>query len=239
MTLVIRDKLAVRAKDLLFNAQLPGWLYRLLWPGGDPFVAGFHEHEGIFVHVPKAAGSSVAEAMFRQPVGHRPIRRHLAYHPTLTASYFKFTFVRNPWDRLHSAYHYFATRVGTDWHRDHRWANEFIGPFGSFQEFVFALEDPRFAARVKRYDHFRDQVDWLVDPRSGRILMDYIGRFESLTDDFSRIRDRLRLSVELPHRRKGGGGDYRSAYDTRTINIVRSLYLRDVRAFGYDFGERL
>jgi len=233
-----RDKVEIRLKDWLFEAALPSRVYRFLWPGGDPFVPGFHGSKAIFVHVPKAAGSSVADALFGQPVGHRPIHRHIAYHPELVASYFKFTFVRNPWDRLHSAYHYFAARVGSDWHRDHRWANEFIAPFPSFQKFVEALEDPAFAARVKRYDHFRDQLDWLVAPRTERIMMDFIGRFESIVEDFAVIRNRLGLSVELPHRRKGGGVDYRAVYDTRMIETVRTLYGRDIQAFGYDFDGR-
>lgn len=79
--LSIRDKLEIQSKDWLFHVNLLGCAYQTLWPAGDPFAAGFYEHKAIFVHVPKAAGSSVADALFGQPVGHRPIRRHLAYHP--------------------------------------------------------------------------------------------------------------------------------------------------------------
>ncbi len=236
-TLTVQDKFEIRVKDTLFGAPVPRWVYRTLWRGGDPVVAQFHEHHAIFVHIPKTAGSSVANALFGSQVGHRPIRRHLAYHPVLVRSYFKFAFVRNPWDRLHSAYKYFANSVGSRAHRDHRWANEHIAPFGSFLEFVSALDRPSFAKRVRRYSHFRDQLDWVVDPRTGEVALDFIGRFESLAEDFAEICRRLEVDVALPHRRPSGGGDYRSEYDAHSIEIIRKVYVRDIDAFGYDFAD--
>lgn len=234
--LTLKDKGEIWYKNLQFCRQAPGWAYRCFWPGGNPFVEGFHRWQTIFVHIPKAAGSSVSNALFGEPVGHRPIRRHLAYAPDLVDKYFTFTFVRNPWDRLYSGYHYFARRTGSDGHRDHRWASVMLSEVSSFSEFVFLLEDPAYVRKLKRYDHFRDQVDWLVDPGSGELIMDFIGRFETLENDFLYVSHCLDIQVTLPHLRQGQQGAYLKAYDAHMVEIVQRLYATDIERLGYEFG---
>lgn len=237
--LTIRDRTQIQVKDAQFNIGIPGWVYRTAWPAGDPFVKGFHSHRSIFVHIPKVAGSSIAEALFGSSVGHRPIRRHLAYHPDIVSKYFKFTFIRNPWDRLYSAYQYFNRRIGSDKHRDHRWATAMLVGINSFEDFVLRLADPalNYGSMIKRYDHFRDQVDWLEDPRTGDLCVDFIGRFEWLERDFEHVMDKLGIDASLPHRRRGAGKSYQEAYSPEMVDIVRSLYSRDIERFAYRFGD--
>ncbi|MBB3229564.1 sulfotransferase family 2 domain-containing protein [Halomonas stenophila] len=222
-------------KHSQFSIGMPDWVYRYLWMGGDPFIEGFHRYQSIFIHIPKAAGSSVADALFKESGGHRPIRRYLAYSPDLVDHYFTFTFVRNPWDRCHSAYHYFACRAGSDAHRDHRWASAVLSGINSFREFVLLLKDLDYAKRIKRYDHFRDQVDWLVDPVADDFMVDFIGRFEVLGEDFEHIKNKMGVDVALPHHRKGGGGSYLLEYDEEMKEIVGFLYSRDIERLGYVF----
>ncbi len=233
--LTIKDNLAIGIKNCQFQVDIPGIFYRVLWPGGNPFITSFHSQRCIFVHIPKAAGSSVAKALFGESVGHRPIRRHIAYSQELVDQYYKFTFVRNPWDRLYSGYNYFHHCIGMTKHRDHRWATQMLGRFSGFEEFVNGLSNPDFVKTIKQYDHFRDQKDWLCDPSSGEMMMDFVGRFENLERDYNHVCARLGVTQKLPHYRRGKGSDYRTHYSDRMIDIVGEVYEADISAFSYGF----
>lgn len=233
--LTVKDKVEIAIKNLQFEKQIPSIFYRTLWPNGNPMLPAFRAQKCIFIHVPKAAGSSVSHALFGKAVGHRPIRRHVAYSPDLIKEFYKFTFVRNPWDRLHSGYHYFYRCVGMNAHRDHRWANQFLSQLNTFEKFIHELENPKFVNIIKKYDHFRDQRDWLYDPKSGKNLIDFVGRFENLDNDFKTICNYLGIERRLPHERKGNGGDFRKYYTKKMISIAASVYENDIREFSYKF----
>lgn len=206
------------------------------------------EHRFIFIHIPKTAGSSITQVLSphsRQPTDywmnrllarcgvrtnllapprHRWFRRHTTarrLRPWLPAavydSYFKFAFVRNPWDWLVSYYHFVLERPR---HRRHGQ----IRQLGSFAEFL-------------RYECSRRtflQSRFVTDAR-GRLIVDYVGRFEHLEADFQRICDRAGLDATLVRRNQSRHQDYRDYYDRRTIDLVAQGYRRDIELFGYAF----
>jgi hypothetical protein len=85
----------------------------------------------------------------------------------------------------------------------------------------------------------RPQVDYLVDA-SGRECVDYVGRFESLEDDYRVIRERLGLSQRrLPHIRHGTSHPHYSLlYSDATRDIVAERFAADIERFGYRFEDR-
>jgi chondroitin 4-sulfotransferase 11 len=77
----------------------------------DQYPPSFHSKKCIFVHIPKTAGTSVTDALFGTPrPRHRPLQWYEGMEPELYKEYFKFAFVRNPWDRLVSGYHYVVNK---------------------------------------------------------------------------------------------------------------------------------
>ena len=78
-------------------------------------------------------------------------------------------------------------------------------------------------------------MDWLTDNES-RIIVDYIGKFESLEDDFKRICIQLgKEHLALPHinitKRKG----YREYYDDETQQWIASRFSKTIKIFQYNF----
>lgn len=154
--------------------------------------------------------------------------------------YWKFCFVRNPWDRLVSCYEqkikkdpvynqgpYFVDGVDICLLKH---GNKFKGGM-SFEKFVDSVSG---ISDDVADGHIRSQSTFL---KSGdKILVDFVGRFERLTQDFSFVCDKLGLQdKELSHLLKMQRKDYREYYTSGLIEKVRQRYRSDIEMFGYDF----
>lgn len=196
-------------------------------------LRSFDRQRCIFVHIPKCAGVSVCRSLFGDyGAGHYPISVFQeVFEPPLFDSYFKFAFVRNPWDRLLSAYR-FLRRGGFN-ETDRRWARRHLAPYRDFREFVHGWVTPD---NIASWIHFRPQVDFL-SLANGKSGMDFVGRYEQLHTDFRRVCERLGVDNRLLHLNSDGHSDedYRAAYDTETRAIVAEVYRRDIAALAYCF----
>lgn len=137
-------------------------------------------------------------------------------------TYFKFGFVRNPWDRVVSLY---ERREGLQ-----------LREKMTFEEFVEWM-DFSSSTCIHPVPH-RNQLDWFVDPH-GNILLDFIGRFENLTEDWIRISRRLGIEKPLPHANKNPRRTrhYTEYYNARTRDLVGAKFRVDIEFFGYQFDE--
>lgn len=232
-----KDRIQITLKNLEFSFNYHLLLAKTPWPAKstNPFIPAFDDKSLIFIHVPKAAGSSVSSALFGGNTGHKPISRFYAHDPIKTRNYFSFTFVRNPWDRLWSAYRYFNAVVGQTAHRDHRWATKMLSDNSDFESFVLGLNQKNYRSHIKKYDHFRDQADWVcVD---GRLMVDFVGRFETLSSDFSYICQNAGIDVPELKKIRASSNDvnYKHQYSPRLAAIVEDVYRKDIELFGYSF----
>ena len=200
-------------------------------------------HKFIFVHVRKAAGSSIRDTLeplslvkptdtwskvksrflktekdyrryaFRQHDDINVAKRLMP--PELFESYFKFAFVRNPWDRLVSEYEFIRRRP------DHGRHSKVIKM--DFEKYIVYQSNRKDA----------HQVNMLAD-KNGKVLMDFIGKFENLHEDWNRVTDKLGIENKtLSHRKKANIKDYDSYYTPETRALVGELWKRDIEAFGY------
>ncbi|WP_299410221.1 sulfotransferase family protein [uncultured Roseobacter sp.] len=230
-----------RAKDIILGTLSPALLQHVLprvAAGKSPFLPSICAREAIFIHVPKAAGSSIKVEVYgsaKAAGGHRRIAEYAAYDMKRTAAFFKFAFVRNPWDRLLSAYSYLSQGTGTTF-RDNQFARQFLADTGDFDGFVRKLEDPRARRQILYYDHFRPQSHWICMPGARTHAMDFLGRFETMEDDMAQLRARLGLEAGAPVKaRPSQHLPYREAYSARARQTVAELYARDVALLDYSF----
>lgn len=205
-----------------------------------------HRHAFIFTAIPKTGTHAVRRAL-REHLGEEDqeqvglfVRKTLPYealaalqHGHLSLSqvrpylgeelfqrYFKFAFVRNPFDRFVS-YCAFMTRDD-----------------GAF------LKQPQqvmryFLFKERPLDHllFAPQHTFLTDSE-GRLLTDTVGRVERMQASYDEICARLGLSTSVLEKvNSSKRSDYRAYYTPELIEGVADLYRRDIELFGYQFDE--
>ena len=88
---------------------------------------------------------------------------------------------------------------------------------------------------LKRYDHFRDQIDWICINDS--LAVDFVGRFEKIDRDYDEVCGRLGvIATTLPILRASTkSATYREQYSPRMVTCVEDMYRRDVEFFEYAF----
>jgi hypothetical protein len=177
-----------------------------------------------FVHINKTGGSSI-EAALNLPFQHRTARelRELIGERRWAAR-FSFAFVRNPWDKVASHYHY---RVKTN----QTGLGERRVDFNDWIRLAYGEHDPRYYDNPKM---FMPQLDWITDD-AGQVLVDFVGRFERLHDDFEEVCRQVGRTSRLPHLKRSVDKDYRKLYSPEAAGIVSSRFAADIDHFGYSF----
>ncbi len=205
-----------------------------------------HEHNFIFVHIAKTAGSSIQDALepfadrmpgdrwsrFKSKAGivtnpestywpkhadYRFVRKRLgseAYDRMFT-----FAFVRNPWDLLVSSYHYIQRNQ-----EHHR--NAKIGRLESFDDYI--------DYEIRRNKAF--QTPGIYDDND-QPMVNFIGHFENLAEDFSTVCGKIGISAELPHVNASLHASYQDLYTTALRDKVASFWRRDIELLEYSFGD--
>lgn len=134
--------------------------------------------------------------------------------------YYRFSFVRNPWARAVSLYNGLL--------RDEiHVRNQGMNNYGTFKDFLKEHAGKGW---------LRPQLFWLrsID---GTIKLDFIGKFESLHEDFHKICSSLNVPpIDLPHVLKGSGESYTGYYDNESREIVSRIYGEEIELFNYSFG---
>ncbi|WP_374572457.1 sulfotransferase family 2 domain-containing protein [Phenylobacterium sp.] len=204
-----------------------------------------HRHRFIFAAVPKTGTHSVRQALREQlgdedveqvglfvnkrfpwedlaaiQHGHlslRQVRPHLGEEAF--DGYFKFAFVRNPFDRFVS-YCAFMLRGGEVFQER---------PREVMRHFLFA--DP-----PEQHILFRPQASLLTGEDGRTLLTDAIGRVEDMQGSYDAICARIGIPTRPLDRVNGSRrGDYRVYYDQALIDGVAARYAQDLELFGYSF----
>lgn len=194
----------------------------------------------IFVHVPKTAGNSIQSVLREysedeivalragqdgiERFGLRNPEFKIKKHSTL-AEYraalgearfrdlYKFTGVRNPWDRMIS-YYFRPTQHPTTWNRK------------EFRKVMLK------ALSVPDYLRLEEGEE---DPFGN---VDYIIRFENLADDFHSVCAVLGIpTARLPQYNRSTREHYSKYYDDELRELVRKRFAMEIERFGYTFEE--
>ena len=205
-----------------------------------------HSKEFIFIHNYKVAGMSISFALskynnpsFRASKKIDKVKlllkiypneysskfqRHIKAHElkeripkTIFKRYFKFGFVRNPWDWQVSLYTYM---LATKDHPQHK--------------------------TIKNLKDFDEYIDWRVNydlnfqkqffyDDEDHCLVDFIGRFENMSSDFNSICNHIKIVSNLPQINKSrfDNNHFLEYYTKKTIDLVYEAFLPDIVLFNY------
>ena len=202
-------------------------------------------HEFIFLRMRKVASTSMKAILLPlclpRPVGkfaHLKSRARLEWdyrnyvyraHDNIRAAqrrmpadtfkrYFKFAFVRNPWERLVSEYEFLLERPAHGRHSR-------VKALGGFKQFIHM--------QIPRKDAY--QVNMLCN-RKGELLMDFVGKLENLQSDWKTVCARAGLPYQaLPHKNITQRSQYQGYYDNESIQLVARHWSREIELFDYSF----
>ena len=225
---MIKNKALKIKKNSILPAKLKLWLVSKKI--NNPYADINDQYNAIFIHIPKNAGISIETALFNQKVGHKFLIAFKAHDQYKFSNYFKFSFVRNPYDRLLSAF-FFMKKGGRN-KTDQMWSQKNLSEIQTFQDFVLNLKSDSFAKKIMRWQHFRPQLDYITDEKNN-IALDYMGRVETIESDIKKIQSKLNLeSISLGHLNKSQkvSKDY---YNENLKDIVKKRYQKDFEQLGY------
>ena len=208
------------------------------------------ERRCIFVHIPKTGGTSVEDAIWGADWSKRTPQQlwmglvrpgfnkyqsgglqHLLARQICEEvgadrfeSFYKFSFVRNPWDKAVSQFHYMKTRP------DLRMLMG-VRPWTTFRKYLRILRK-HHNRHVQSYEQWR-----FVCREDGELMVDFLGRFESLEEDFRKVASAIGLDdVTLPHSMKTKKRrPYTEYYDRGSADIIAEIYARDIELLDYRF----
>tara|TARA_Y100000310_G_scaffold265103_1_gene275976 strand:- start:327 stop:968 length:642 start_codon:yes stop_codon:yes gene_type:complete len=206
-----------------------------------------HKLKFIFIHIHKCAGTSITKVLDKANVlgpedivigctkkgeelekagGWNGLDKHStaleireAVGEEVWNSYFKFTIVRNPWDRAVSTYHWWLKTKynGEDGKGD---IIRSLGSLGSFEKFVMS--------KHMYHDNCTDRIGGNLD---------YVGRFEHVRRSFAYFCGRMGLpDLRLTKNNKTEHDHFSLYYNDETEDRIERIFAKDISAFNYKFG---
>lgn len=197
-----------------------------------------HKYKFIFVHVEKTGGNSIQSVLrkysedklvlnnkkkglgggFELETKNLNINKHSTikdYYSELNKEkfkdYFKFTCVRNPWDRAFSWYNFMLGRG--------------------------VVKNKNLKSFLKEQELPNNQFDAISI--NDKIAVDFIMKFENLEEDFKKVCDQIGIHREKPpHLNKTEHKHYSKYYDVMTKELVSQLFKQEIKRFNYVFENK-
>lgn len=220
-----------------------------------------HKHKFVFIHSPKTAGTSIRKVFCYSPYFNKEliigrwhnirqeqytkspfISRDIWTHTTALAgkeffkkngwnwdSYFKFGFIRNPWDRMMSSYRYLIENIKNR-----------KNPNPKNVEIYETFRDKPIKDFIMEKSVGDPTLKYLCD-KNGNLMVDYLGKFETLQRDIKSIIARIDPNIEdcqwsLPHINKTKKTQhYSEFYDSESKEKVRSVCWKTIELGDYKF----
>jgi len=216
-----------------------------------------HSNKLIFVHIQKTGGSTVEKVLKTQisDIQSLGCKHNFVINEIDTVNkyshYFKFAFVRNPWDRLVSWFSMLDEARKVTWydrltskraknryrHTKKNWFWQYVHQHGrTFDDFILKCSGVIGSKLPGGLSHISfNQLDYIAD-KEGNLLVDFAGRFENFQEDFRRIGQEIDVDLShIPWANPTKHKHYSEYYTPQTRALVEKIYRRDIERFDYKF----
>lgn len=208
-----------------------------------------HKHKCIFLHIPKAAGTSI-ERFLRQvdpEIPNKVLRkRGFSHFLNDHLDYYVFSFVRNPYDRFVSAWKWGELKFSKEGELPFYKKERSV----SFGEYVLLTADLKYRKDNQNlwseYDeyHTLPQFEffpnlngghYFTDKISPAFTCDFIGRLENLHEDFNTVCSGIGTKqFKLPHAYNSKTFKQAFGWTSELKEKVCNYYKKDFELFNYE-----
>jgi hypothetical protein len=192
------------------------------------YIDGFDKTKSIFIHIPKAAGSSIAHSIYDEQPGHYQWDEYKLISNKKFEKYYKFSFVRHPFDRIFSAYSYLKSGGGNKY--DKAFSDKFFIEIINFDQFIDKIYNEQ---SYLDWIHFVPQHKFICD-KHGHLMIDYLARFENINDGFNEIASTLNIKATLGFKNKTKIINRDNSCSDSSEAKIRELYKKDFELFDYE-----
>lgn len=184
-----------------------------------------NQHHFIYYDIPKVGSSSLRRMLFPKswPLSNvSPCIDSVQANIIPEVEYISFTFVRNPYDRILSAWKYFTN---DSWAVGRMKKNNItFNPNTTFEEFLDV------AVNQHADHHWQPQCDYVPHD------VQFIGRLENFQNEYNDLCDLIGIPKStVLHEKKSNRDHYSTYYNDKTKKIVDDVYSQDIKRFGYTF----
>lgn len=188
-------------------------------------------HKFIFIHVPKCGGMTVMKHFksFWTPTNEHMFMSEIDEMIGDLDSYYKFTVVRNPWERMASLWSYYTQP------KFKKYRDMFKSEYGidSFEKFIHML--PTLKSKYTPKTTFASASEYLGDYDYDKVIL-----LDNLTEELlnlSKVLVGSKNAIKIQNKSKKTN-EYMSEYTSKMIDIVSQVYSDDIEQFKFKFNDK-
>lgn len=195
----------------------------------------------LFIHIPKNAGTSVANALEFKSTSHITASEILYQNPALLKNSFSFCIVRNPFERFLSLYYY--AKLEKSYYHDN--INPQKSLFGKHEDYgILKNSSIEKCARLlienklvhdRSWNHWLPQHTWIYDEKGKNCLVKKIYRINDLEILCHDLEKHTGFNIFIPKLNVSKDFTYQRVINKKTKEILEEYYKRDFELFDYQF----